>query len=1253
MVDDRNPNGEVRMGQTEESRIRARNELHERGLKELVYRDDLTGLLNRRFLRKHLNAQDWDPQTGTPLSILMLDVDRFKSINDNYGHTAGDKALIDLSSCLTNLFAGVGIVTRYAGDEFVVVLAGKGKREAVELAEKARKKVKEINLAVSIGVASFPADASTPDELIDAADTALYAAKNAGRDRVSTLEEVALDLASKADVMRMFPCPKLINREAIMRALMMNLPTRSTPPRKAIILTGESGIGKTRLLTEAGRAATREGILTVVTVCEAAMTTMAYDVLTDILHQLIETIPDALSEACGELPPEEAAAVDEAIGVDLPLKTGEENTSKLTPDRKKATIFNGLCRILSRLSARKPLLIVLDRIHFCDEATLAVLSYLLRDPNAAIAVYGSMPPRSDSSVQWEELPINSWFSEEEGERVYEEVPVGKLEKNDILRMIHTILRGKVSAADFDEVLFRLSAGNPLNLEEVLKFLIGQEIIVRREGQWVVREIEEEETPTSLEEAIKRHLGMLDAETSEAMAGAAVIGSRFDIDTLKKLIGRNEGYTQELLDRARKAAVIISTRVGDREQHQFAAEKIHEVAYDGIADEKRKTLHRRAGAIEEQKHRDNPAIAAGRIAFHYSRAGENEKADHYRQLALARSRSIFAPPVALARKRKKPTIKEAETPLDDAAMRHVRSLLRFLCAAIKNRWLYPEGSQLIVSATKSLYSCLKEIFKTAEVITLCEAEHVLLINGSPLNPREFGANVPELLRIFDRHNMRSLTVARGVSLEEMERFLSVFNLPDADYTQADFWVNQLEERGVVNIAVDQRVYVMAGEEEGAPTIAVETAAAEAAPPRARETEKAPARPATAPAPVAPPSERPAAAPPSGELPDMLEDAIVRGDSRALNQLIRRLCDGLRHPNDNVRAETVRTVLDSLGKSAIIGSEECRRRIAAELSDCLSREESPEIADALMRGLTDLVPALIQEDDLDAAKRLLHSLVERAKTKPAGASLNDCMRSLSARGTIHLLVGKLSSQDAAQRSAAKSLLADMGAEAARDLVELIKRCDRPEERFAACAVLKEAVPEAADLLGSELTPVTPPAVAKSLIQAIRSLTDDVYRYLAPLLSHTDEEVVEETVNTILDRPAQNLLETARSLLAHPNPVVVRCAVRRVARDNLISLWEHLAHLLENHPDEGVQSECCVALGRLGMLGAVPYLCRALESGFLGILRKKPSAVRAAAAWALGHFNVSESIEALQKAAGDRDSQVRAAAITALKILTAGSS
>ncbi|MBY5362404.1 PleD family two-component system response regulator [Rhizobium leguminosarum] len=163
---------------------------------ELAVTDPLTGLYNRRYLDNHLNVLfNRSMARGRPLSVLITDIDRFKHVNDTYGHDGGDEVLREFASRVRSTIRGADLACRHGGEEFVVVMPDTSPEIAATVAERLRAAIESapfmlkhsgeaLNVTASFGIASRIASVLTPDQLIKQADLALYEAKNTGRNRV-------------------------------------------------------------------------------------------------------------------------------------------------------------------------------------------------------------------------------------------------------------------------------------------------------------------------------------------------------------------------------------------------------------------------------------------------------------------------------------------------------------------------------------------------------------------------------------------------------------------------------------------------------------------------------------------------------------------------------------------------------------------------------------------------------------------------------------------------------------------------------------------------------------------------------------------------------------------------------------------------------------------------------------------------------------------------------------------------------------
>ncbi len=162
---------------------------------EAAFTDHLTGLANRRRFERQLEREVGRVlRFGHPFSLLMVDIDNFKNLNDTFGHDAGDDAIRRIGRVLREGTRGIDLAARIGGEEFAVLLVETSQGGGMEVAERLRTAIKALltpsggEITASFGVAECPTDAQTASGILKAADIALYEAKRNGRDRVVTMQ---------------------------------------------------------------------------------------------------------------------------------------------------------------------------------------------------------------------------------------------------------------------------------------------------------------------------------------------------------------------------------------------------------------------------------------------------------------------------------------------------------------------------------------------------------------------------------------------------------------------------------------------------------------------------------------------------------------------------------------------------------------------------------------------------------------------------------------------------------------------------------------------------------------------------------------------------------------------------------------------------------------------------------------------------------------------------------------------------------
>jgi diguanylate cyclase (GGDEF)-like protein len=176
-------------------------EVANKRLKKLSITDGLTELFNHRHVHELLRDEfERSRRSEEPLAVVMIDLDRFKAVNDTYGHPTGDVVLFETARILKETAREIDMVGRYGGEEFIAILPNTDEEEGARFAERVRTAVEahlfkdegtELRMTCSSGVASFPAeDVDAPEELLKSADAALYIAKESGRNRVERASQM-------------------------------------------------------------------------------------------------------------------------------------------------------------------------------------------------------------------------------------------------------------------------------------------------------------------------------------------------------------------------------------------------------------------------------------------------------------------------------------------------------------------------------------------------------------------------------------------------------------------------------------------------------------------------------------------------------------------------------------------------------------------------------------------------------------------------------------------------------------------------------------------------------------------------------------------------------------------------------------------------------------------------------------------------------------------------------------------------------
>ncbi|MEW6026486.1 MAG: diguanylate cyclase [Planctomycetota bacterium] len=805
-------------------------------LAKLVFTDELTNLYNRRFFYQYLNDKvNWKDHSGG-FSLLMIDIDFFKKINDTYGHLEGDNVLRQLGAVLKETLGDKGIAIRYAGDEFSAILPAVDKKKSLALAEAMLKRVsgtkfqqrnakaEPLNVNISIGIASFPEDAQSPQDLIEQADKALYLSKREGRNRASIAGSFSDEDVLERNIFLNFPCPDFVARQDFYHEIVRFL----TPDQEAntfILVEGSVGAGKTRLLRElsgysagGGSALGGKDALIFYNICNEIDSVIPYRPIITFINSLAESNNSILAEACKELAKDMLLEINRIVPNISRFIPSFNDFSYQGAGQNRKLLFDSLVMLFNLLSQKKPLMFLLDEAQNIDHATLLVVEALTEKEKGCSVIVAAVRDDYLNISQSANEVFNQFLSTISERQNYRRFSLPLFNKEQTAEIVSTIFSRKFPDQTFYDKLHQVTRGNPLFIEELLKHLLLKDFIKRVNKQWFLDlpAIPPAVWQKNLDTIIAENIDLLEAETKTVIKQAAVVPTNVGIDVLKDVAHQNEGETIDALDKAKRLNIIKPTEPLKQDQFTFTTKHFQEIVYQNIEEKERETLHQAVGDATEKLYQDKLDSVAPALAFHFAKAGDEAKAQMYGQKAENITANLF-------RKDEIPEyysslqgivqsrIKEALQPLSPQKMALVKDLLRNLLSTSKNMRLYPDGSQLIVMASGGLVRIMNSIFDETKTFTLSEAKNALNINTTPLDAKTYGSAVDEFLSLLKEHYIKSITFRRGVTEQEIERILkNLDRSPDKPFAAKGYWNQFLDDKGIANIGIAQRSFIAAKE-----------------------------------------------------------------------------------------------------------------------------------------------------------------------------------------------------------------------------------------------------------------------------------------------------------------------------------------------------------------------------------------------------------------------------------------------------------
>lgn len=395
-----------------------------------------------------------------------------------------------------------------------------------------------------------------------------------------------------------------------------------------VLIQGEPGIGKSRLLREVTRYAHAQDLPTLTTKCYEIESAMPYQVVIDLVTRALDRVSVTALRTMSPVSLAELAALVPVIGErfpDLPRLSND------FPEARQARLSRAIEQLLDAARGDKPSVLMVDDIQWADDASAQVLHYLARNASKRplLVIYAYRDEALDSDERFA-LLIESLRRDTDARRV----PLTRLSYADTESIILALADANVSGAGLVDRLHRETEGNPFFLTSILQSLSEGETQLAPRASGAA-----ELLPDALRAAVRARLAHVPMAIRPLLETAAVLGRRFDFDTLLDVTHEPEAQLFDAVETLVKRHLLREEADGG--VYDFSHDKLREVVYRDIGGARRRLLHQSVAEALERRGEGATHERDAQLAEHYARAHVWSKALHYLLLAAAHSQELFS------------------------------------------------------------------------------------------------------------------------------------------------------------------------------------------------------------------------------------------------------------------------------------------------------------------------------------------------------------------------------------------------------------------------------------------------------------------------------------------------------------------------------------------------------------------------------------------------------------------------------------
>jgi len=358
-----------------------------------------------------------------------------------------------------------------------------------------------------------------------------------------------------------------------------------------LFLRGEAGIGKTRLTREMGAYARLRGMNVLYGRCPALLTMTGippYILWSEVIRDYLQaSTAEQLYRVIGFYPGEVSKLVP-----DLRQRLGAIPQSiQIDPEHERDRLFEAVSQFITNVSKEAPLLVVLDDLQWTDQSSLLLMHYLARGVSREhLLLVGAY---RDNEVD-EKHPLSAVLTELNRERLLQAVRLKRMALNDVAEMIKQILEQDDVPKEFCELVYQKTGGNPFFVEEVIKSLKEEELILREGNRWKIKEVSRIKFPETIKGVVKARVDRLDEECKSISTAASFLGYDFSLEAIRAVTGFEENKLLELLENILKTGLIKERAVHGEAAYSFADPIVRDVVHEEVSLSKHGRTHQVVG-----------------------------------------------------------------------------------------------------------------------------------------------------------------------------------------------------------------------------------------------------------------------------------------------------------------------------------------------------------------------------------------------------------------------------------------------------------------------------------------------------------------------------------------------------------------------------------------------------------------------------------------------------------------------------------